>query len=459
MKPANPVQQKAKRRSGSTMAALMLGLPLAAIFLGALNWGLIANDEVKRYLSHGVQKAIAVIFFCALGTLGVKLFASLRERWIFRVLPLPPWNGKPVGVPDAQPLLDGVRKVSTRLQNTYLFRRVEAILDFICQRGSAVELDDHVRTLSDNDAMSLEASYGLTRFITWAMPILGFLGTVLGITAAISGVDANSLENGGMSKVTGGLGEAFDSTALALGLTMVAMFLTYLVERMEQALLEHVDVYVDAHLAHRFIRLGADSEPFVAAVKQNAQVLIGATEHLVQRQAKIWADTLGELDRRTTESQAVQQQQLSAALETAMDLTLQSHARRLAEMEKQTLSQAGQLMEHLNGLASVVQTTCREQQTALAGVAGEIRAQTEALAQLQEQEKHLLHLQSALEQNLNVLAGAGNFEQAVHSLTAAIHLLTVRVPGRQASTGQGDAAPTALKLIAPTSAHPPGKVA
>ena len=93
-----------------------------------------------------------------------------------------------------------------------------------CQRGSADELDDQLRNLADTDALALESSYALTRFITWAIPIIGFLGTVLGITGAISGVTPEVLEKS-LSTVTDGLALAFDTTALALGLTMLTTLL------------------------------------------------------------------------------------------------------------------------------------------------------------------------------------------------------------------------------------------
>ena len=84
------------------------------------------------------------------------------------------------------------------------------------------------------------------------------------------------------------------------------------------------------------------------------------------------------------------------------------------------------LVEQLSAVATTVRDTGREQQTALVRVAEGVSAQAGALANLQNNEKHLLQLQAALHQNLNALAGAGAFEQAVHSLTAAIHLLTTR---------------------------------
>src|SRR5207245_2533892 len=137
-------------------------------------------------------------------------------------------------------LLAGLNQLPRRLQNTLIVKRAAAVLDFLCSRGSAAELDDHLRTLADNDAVTLEGSYALTRFLTWAIPILGFLGTVLGITGAISGVTPEVLEQS-LGTVTDGLALAFDATALALALTMLTMFLSFIVERTEQGVLEAVD--------------------------------------------------------------------------------------------------------------------------------------------------------------------------------------------------------------------------
>src|SRR5262249_53284463 len=153
-----------------------------------------------------------------------------------------------VPVEEANRLLTALEALPRRLHGTYLVRRVAAVLAFLSSRGSANELDDHLRTLTDNDAIALEGTYSLTRFITWAIPILGFLGTVLGITQAISGVTPEVLEHS-LSTVTDGLALAFDATALGLGLTMVTMFLSYVVERAELGILEAVDRYTDQHLA------------------------------------------------------------------------------------------------------------------------------------------------------------------------------------------------------------------
>ena len=55
-------------------------------------------------------------------------------------------------------------------------------------------LDDKLKFLADIDAQPLARQFRLFRVIVWAIPIMGFLGTVIGITIALNGIDKNALE-------------------------------------------------------------------------------------------------------------------------------------------------------------------------------------------------------------------------------------------------------------------------
>jgi hypothetical protein len=420
------------RRLSPTFTAFLVGLPLAALILGLIHYGPLRETPAYRYVEHPVEWAEIVLFCAALGALAAKMWQARSESAACRCPLLPRWDGKPVPVEDAAELLSSLRKPGNRLARSVLGRRFIAVLDFLCQRGSASELDDQMRALADNDALALENSYALTRFITWAIPILGFLGTVLGITGAIAGVSPEKLQND-ISAVTDGLAEAFDCTALALSLTMVTMFCSFLVERMEQGVLESVDFHVERQLAHRFQRPGASAEPFVQAVRQMTQTLLGAMDQLVKRQAEVWASSLAEPERRARESYALQQQHFTGALSGALEQTMQAHAQRLSALEQRSAETMTGLMQQMGGLAGAVRDTAREQQAALVRVAESIAGQAAVLGRLQENENNLIHLQAVLHQNLAALASASNFEQAVHSLTAAAHLLTARVSGSAAT--------------------------
>jgi biopolymer transport protein ExbB/TolQ len=419
----------AANRSLQTVAAFLIGIPLAVGILAGIHYTPLRDSEIARYVHHPVEMVEVGLICCALGAMLVKVLGWLVERAAARVALVPAWDGQPLPVGEAQPLRQGLLKTAGRWRSTTRFRRVSAVLDFLISRRSAAELDDQLRALADNDSVALENSYSLIRLITWATPILGFLGTVLGITQSVSGVNPEVLEHN-MSTVTDGLAFAFDATALALGLTMVAMFLSYVVDKLETAALEDVDRYVEEQLAHRFERLNTAGGEFVAVVRENTAVLLDATECLVHKQAEIWNRTVETMERRWTDAHERQASHLTAALDAALERTLVAYAQRLAVMEKQVLGGCADMLKAMTNLAGSLRDSGREQHQTLAKLLERVAEQTAVLARLQEGEANLVRLQQSLEQNLATLAGGSSFEEAVHSLTAAVHLLTARVQHR-----------------------------
>jgi len=406
-------QASKPRGSFTTVAAFLFGAPVGVGLLVFLHHGPYQNSDLVEYVKHPVEMTEVVMFCCAVAAMLAKIISSFSERSARNSELLPPWTGDPIPVSEAAKLREDLVRQPGWIQNSYLGRRVANVLEFVDSRGSANELDDQIRTLADNDVMTQEGSYSLLRFITWAIPILGFLGTVLGITNAIKGVTPEVLEKS-LSGVTDGLATAFDSTALALFLTMILMLCSSLIERLEQGILEKVDAYIDAELTHRFERTGPESTQFVDALRQNTQVLLKATEKLVERQASVWSRSLEKADRAWNETGHKQQQQLSVGLAEALENTLNRHTQRLVQLEEKLLGRNQGLVQ---GMAQVAQA---------------LGKQSETLMKLQEGEAQLLRLQETLNQNLAALASSGTFEEAVQSLTAAIHLLTTRVvPGSQ----------------------------
>jgi biopolymer transport protein ExbB/TolQ len=382
------------RKGPSVGVALILGLPLAAGVLALFRYGPLHGTLAARYVEHPAQW-VTVAFFCVgIASLLHRLLRLRGERAALRAELLPVWDGKPMPVSAAAALLDHAEK--HRLSGSWLGRRVCALLGFVKQRGAADEVDDQLRALGDVDAGSHDAGYSFLRFVTWAIPIVGFLGTVLGITTAISGVNPEAMENN-MSSLTGGLAEAFDSTALALGLTMVLMFFTNLVERSEQAVLDTVDLLAEEMLAHRFVRHGAETAPVVDAIHRQ-------TAAMVEAHAGPMAQLIEML-----------QMRMMSAMQQAMGDCLTQFAHH-----------TGTMVQQLTGLAQAIHNTGTQQQAALMRVAEGIATQAAVLSKVQQDEANLVHLQAVLHQNLAAIAGATDFEQAVHSLTAAVHMLTTR---------------------------------
>jgi hypothetical protein len=157
-------------------------------------------------------------------------------------------------------------------------------------------------------------------------------------------------------------------------------------------------------------------------MRLNTETLLQATKTVVQQQADLWAKTLEDGDRRRAKVEEGRQDKISAALEAALETTLDAHTERLQATERQSIERSAAILKQMDQLAQAL----RDQQTAVSRVTGGVVEQTRVLAQLQSGGNQLVELQNSLDRNLAALAGCGSFDQALQSLTAAIHLLTAR---------------------------------
>ncbi len=463
-------QHSSRRPRGrviGNLAVFVLGIALAIGFYAAVGEYVPVDSLLVRYCcAHPIEYVEVWMFFWGLSALLGKWLQLAWQRAPLHRTALPAWDGKPVAVAEAGKLLAGLNVLPRRLGNSVLGRRLRGGLDFVASRGSTDGLDDYLRSQSDAAADALDGSHALLRFITWAIPILGFLGTVLGITEAIANVTPEQLAKS-ITGVTDGLAIAFDTTALALGFSMALMFFGFVLERGENGLLQTVDQIAEQQLAHRFERMGSEKNEFVLALKQNTHVLLSSTEKLVERQAELWSKSLAEMrsrvekaekeqhDRFTTGLRGVieqtveaHQQRLeamerkaadrAAALQETMAQTVEAHQQRLSSMEAKAAAQTGEIARHFEKLGQSVHglTGALQQETRRLG------DEVVALKQVMEAEVRLADLQETLNHNLQALVHAGTLQQAMHSLTAAIHLLT-------ANAEFGARGPESLRLRTP----------
>ena len=88
--------------------------------------------------------------------------------------------------------------------------------------GSIQNASHAVTEYSDNVAMRMEAELSMVRYIIWAIPSVGFIGTVRGIGDALS--QAHVALEGNIAGMTASLGVAFNSTLIALLISIILMF-------------------------------------------------------------------------------------------------------------------------------------------------------------------------------------------------------------------------------------------
>ena len=355
------------------------GLLGAAGFYGLIHGGPLGFPLIVRYFTHHpVEYMETVLFSVGLAALIVKSLDTFAQRVALARSPLGAAARPGQPAEDCAALLTRLDRLPASRQSEYFITRLRAAIEHVSHRGTAEGLDDELKYLSDLDASRLHAGYGLFRVIVWAIPILGFLGTVIGITMMLTGAAqlANGSDQSSMFQIFEGLGLKFDTTALALTLSMVLMFLHFFVERAENELLEQVDRAASRELADRFAAIPAGSDGQLVAVRRMAETMLHATEVLMQRQAELWHASMESAAARWTQMADTAGEQLARAI-----APLQAELGRHADVLQRTVEASGEIAR----------------------------------------------LEDTLNSNLTALAGAKHFEQTVLSLAAAINLLGARL--------------------------------
>ncbi len=108
------------------------------------------------------------------------------------------------------------------------------------------DVSDTANGVCEGEAERLESELSMIRYIAWAIPSIGFIGTVRGIGEALG--QAHQAVEGDISGVTQSLGVAFNSTFVALLISIVLMFLMHQLQLQQERLVLESEDYVDEHL-------------------------------------------------------------------------------------------------------------------------------------------------------------------------------------------------------------------
>ena len=262
--------------------AALLSFAATGFFYGLL-YMLPASGFSVLFTDRGwVPYVITLISVWALFLLGAKLLRLQSERTMLERDLIVLASDGCLGPEDAGPALAALSAESSRVTESFLARRLERALRHFQSRRRTVEIVEFLASESRADEGRVDASYGLVRVFVWAVPTLGFIGTVIGIGAAVAGFSetleaASSLD--GMKEsiglVTGGLGVAFDTTLLALVMSILIMFPASAVQRIEEAFLGEVDDYCAVHLIPR-LRDESTAEADEAAIAALTRRLVAS---------------------------------------------------------------------------------------------------------------------------------------------------------------------------------------
>ena len=162
----------------------------------------------------------------------------------------------------AQTVLEKLHITVDDPQKFFLTRRIQIALANLKNIGNITDVDKILATQAENDEAMVESSYTTLRGFIWAIPVLGFIGTVLGLSVALgsfTGVlsDAQQMDQmrTALQEVTGGLATAFETTLEGLVAAICVHMLMIMAQRREEQFLDECKDYCQKYIVGK-LRLG-----------------------------------------------------------------------------------------------------------------------------------------------------------------------------------------------------------
>jgi len=194
-----------------------------------------------------IQNIMTMLFFVCLGDLFVRWTVAERELLHVRMGYLPE---------DDQTVLQPHELGAIREKVLHRFDDDSGFLPYlinlsVLQFQTSRSVDQAVSVLNSSlelIAHRVDLRYSLIRYIVWAIPTFGFIGTVVGIAGSLGYIRGGSVE---LEQVTGNLAVAFNTTIMALVLSAILVALLHMVQKREETAVNLAGGYCLKNLINR----------------------------------------------------------------------------------------------------------------------------------------------------------------------------------------------------------------
>jgi len=256
--------------SANKLLTFIVGALLAVSFFA----GLIALSHYAsgfqfisdKFLDRGwTPYVMMVLFFWALCILFIKWRKLRFQRKALGLAAFPTQVDFLLNPDTARSVLERIHSLADSTHHFLLLNRIERALSNLKNIGRISDVSSILQTQAEYDEEQIHSSYSLLNGFVWAIPVLGFIGTVMGLSAAI-GEFGQTLRAGGdmdairvsLEGVTGGLATAFDTTFVALVCALILQLLVTFLQSQESEFLDDCNDYCHSNMVSR-LRLTANA--------------------------------------------------------------------------------------------------------------------------------------------------------------------------------------------------------
>ena len=266
----------------------LVGAAVTAVLYLVIFWPLKTTPVGKLFLNRGPMPYFITLVTCWGLAMLVMKYLAVRKQMSYAELELeliPLEIGVEITTDNVDQFLGHLNGLPVAQRWSILGRRLQGALEHFKSRKSVPEVQEYLNTQAEIDASGVDSGYTLLRAFIWAVPIMGFIGTVMGISAAVSGLDtaikrpdasasASQPDNvsrlgaseqpadgeqktagealmRGLGDVTTGLATAFDTTLIALVMAILLLFPTESLRRIEYGMLDRIEAFANESLLRR----------------------------------------------------------------------------------------------------------------------------------------------------------------------------------------------------------------
>ncbi|MEJ2114760.1 MAG: MotA/TolQ/ExbB proton channel family protein [Gammaproteobacteria bacterium] len=192
------------------------------------------------------QEACFILMFWSLFIMAYKGTCLFRERNLLDKDILHAKDSIKFLPQDARELSRQIQTLSEKEQNYLLPRALTVALHRFSSTENIQDVSSAATNICESESERLDSELSIIRYITWAIPSIGFLGTVRGIGDALG--QAHKAVEGDIAGVTESLGVAFNSTLIALCISIVLMFIVHQLQLLQERFILDTQNYCNDNL-------------------------------------------------------------------------------------------------------------------------------------------------------------------------------------------------------------------
>lgn len=228
--------------------AIAGGLVYAGAYLAQGETGWTWAPVAWEYLTGfgRIPIPIALLSIWCLAFLGLKALKIRAQRRALSIAFVPEDTAFALNAATADAVVDAIDRAADEPMRFLFLARCRTVLRMMRNLGRVGDVDDVLSSRGDADEASIDSGYVVLRGFIWAIPVLGFIGTVVGLTQAMGRFGA-ALRSAGkdmeaitqqLTGVLAGLDTAFITTAEALIAVIFIHLLQVVVRRADEQLLD-----------------------------------------------------------------------------------------------------------------------------------------------------------------------------------------------------------------------------